>query len=199
MEMKEIIDRLMRAKNLNNIEFSKKIGVQRSNINHILSGRNNPGLSFFVKTLDAFPDLSAEWLLTGKGNMYKTGNNVQNIDNNRNTGNVDKSEQPQNSALSPTLFSELSDSAEKQPEKQSTDKKETIIPEKEQVEKKEVEKQSENISKTVETKPDPIEAPEILSPPEPVSPPKIEIPEKRIETVIIFNSDGTCKSYKLLN
>ncbi|MDR2425215.1 MAG: helix-turn-helix domain-containing protein [Prevotellaceae bacterium] len=191
MEMKDIIDKLMRSKNLNNIEFAKKIGIQRSNVNHFLSGRNNPGLNFFLKTLDAFPDINAEWLLTGKGNMYKTGNKMPNIDHASNTGNADKPGQPQNT-LSPTLFTELPDSANNQPEKQPTEKKETIVAEKEKKVEKEVENKSGNISYQAENKPD---NPQIS---ETVSSPKMEIPEKRIETVIIFNSDGTCKSYKLL-
>lgn len=49
--------------------FSDKIGVQRSSISHILSGRNKPSLDFVLKVLSAFPEVELYWLLNGKGNF----------------------------------------------------------------------------------------------------------------------------------
>lgn len=47
--------------------FSEKIGVQRSSISHILSGRNKPSLDFVMKILSAYPEVELYWLLNGKG------------------------------------------------------------------------------------------------------------------------------------
>lgn len=47
--------------------FAEKIGVQRSSISHILSGRNKPSLDFVLKVLASFPDVELYWLLNGKG------------------------------------------------------------------------------------------------------------------------------------
>ncbi|MFD0836316.1 helix-turn-helix domain-containing protein [Mariniflexile aquimaris] len=47
--------------------FAEKIGVQRSSISHILSGRNKPSLEFVLKILSAFPEVELYWLLNGKG------------------------------------------------------------------------------------------------------------------------------------
>ena len=47
--------------------FAESIGVQRSAISHILSGRNKPSLDFILKILDTFPDIELYWLLNGKG------------------------------------------------------------------------------------------------------------------------------------
>ena len=47
--------------------FADKIGVQRSSISHILSGRNNPSLDFVMKVLSYFPEVDLYWLLNGKG------------------------------------------------------------------------------------------------------------------------------------
>lgn len=47
--------------------FSEKIGVQRSSISHILSGRNKPSLEFVLKVLSSFPEVELYWLLNGKG------------------------------------------------------------------------------------------------------------------------------------
>ena len=52
-------------------ELSSLLGVQRSNISHILNGRNKPGASFMEKLLLAFPDLNARWLFTGEGEMIE--------------------------------------------------------------------------------------------------------------------------------
>ena len=47
--------------------FAEKIGVQRSSISHILSGRNKPSLDFVLKVLSVFPEVELYWLLNGKG------------------------------------------------------------------------------------------------------------------------------------
>ena len=47
--------------------FAEKIGVQRSSISHILSGRNKPSLDFIMKVLSSYPDVELYWLLNGKG------------------------------------------------------------------------------------------------------------------------------------
>lgn len=47
--------------------FSEKIGVQRSSISHILSGRNKPSLDFVLKILATYPEVELYWLLNGKG------------------------------------------------------------------------------------------------------------------------------------
>jgi transcriptional regulator with XRE-family HTH domain len=53
--------------------FAEKIGVQRSSISHILSGRNKPSLEFILKILSAFPEVELYWLLNGKG-RFPTSN-----------------------------------------------------------------------------------------------------------------------------
>ena len=54
--------------------FADKIGVQRSSISHILSGRNKPSLDFVLKITDNFKDVDIEWLLNGKGEFPKIRN-----------------------------------------------------------------------------------------------------------------------------
>lgn len=51
--------------------FAEKIGVQRSSISHILSGRNKPSLDFVLKVLSAYPEVELYWLLNGKGSFPK--------------------------------------------------------------------------------------------------------------------------------
>jgi transcriptional regulator with XRE-family HTH domain len=70
--MKERLTVLLHHLGMTASRFADEIGVQRSGISHILSGRNQPGYDFMVKTLHKFPEINIEWLLTGKGKMFKT-------------------------------------------------------------------------------------------------------------------------------
>lgn len=49
--------------------FAEKIGVQRSSISHLLSGRNKPSLEFVLKVLSSFPEVELYWLMNGKGDF----------------------------------------------------------------------------------------------------------------------------------
>ncbi|MDO5980453.1 helix-turn-helix domain-containing protein [Flavivirga spongiicola] len=53
--------------------FAEKIGVQRSSISHILSGRNKPSLDFVLKILSAYPEVDLYWLFNGKGEFPSKG------------------------------------------------------------------------------------------------------------------------------
>ena len=68
---------------LNASSFADKIGVQRSSMSHLLSGRNKPSLDFVMKILDVFPDVDLYWILNGKGNFPKSddGNVVSKAEN----------------------------------------------------------------------------------------------------------------------
>lgn len=50
---------------LSSTAFADRLGVQRSSISHILSGRNKPSLDFIMKLLQAFPTTDTNWLLFG--------------------------------------------------------------------------------------------------------------------------------------
>jgi len=52
-------------------EFADTIGVQRSNVTHVLHERNKPGLQFITRILESFPEINAKWLLTGEGEMLE--------------------------------------------------------------------------------------------------------------------------------
>ncbi|MCX2719512.1 helix-turn-helix domain-containing protein [Lentiprolixibacter aurantiacus] len=49
--------------------FADRIGVQRSSISHLLSGRNKPSLEFVMKVVRTFPEVNLYWLLNGKGSF----------------------------------------------------------------------------------------------------------------------------------
>lgn len=57
---------------LNASSFADRIGVQRSSMSHLLSGRNKPSLDFVLKILEVFPEIDLYWILNGTGNFPKT-------------------------------------------------------------------------------------------------------------------------------
>ena len=57
---------ILETNNLSASQFAEKIGVQRSSVSHILSGRNKPSLDFIIKTSSVFSDVSLNWLIHGK-------------------------------------------------------------------------------------------------------------------------------------
>ena len=67
--MESFIKRLLEIlekKSMSASQFAEKIGVQRSSVSHILSGRNKPSLDFIIKITTVFNDISLEWLINGK-------------------------------------------------------------------------------------------------------------------------------------
>jgi len=67
--MKDRIQQFIDYKNITPGELAEILEVQRSNISHILNGRNKPGAAFIEKFLLAFPKINARWLFTGEGPM----------------------------------------------------------------------------------------------------------------------------------
>ena len=62
----------MRAKNITARQFAEEIGIQPSGMSHILGGRNKPSLDFVTKVIRRYPEIDANWLLLGRGEMYVT-------------------------------------------------------------------------------------------------------------------------------
>ena len=64
------INLILQAKNITAKQFAEEIGVQPSGMSHILGGRNNPSLEFVNKVLRRYPEIDANWLLLGRGEMF---------------------------------------------------------------------------------------------------------------------------------
>ena len=85
------INQIIQNKGLSLSGFAEEIGVQRSSISHILSGRNKPSLDFVMKILERYPEISTDWLLSGKGSAASASNLFEH-DNTENTGRDQKEE-----------------------------------------------------------------------------------------------------------
>ncbi len=85
--MKHRIEYLIGELKMTNAKFAEEIGVPKSIISHILTGRNKPSLEFITKILNRFTNINSDWLLFGKGNIFSTdkanekNNNLNLFDN----------------------------------------------------------------------------------------------------------------------
>lgn len=90
--------------------FAEKIGVQRSSISHILSGRNKPSLDFVLKVLSTYPEVELYWLLNGKGSFpLEEKNDVEPKTQIKSYGNT----KPESSTEAIDSISQMANSKEK--------------------------------------------------------------------------------------
>jgi transcriptional regulator with XRE-family HTH domain len=69
--MKDRISKFLTTESISPSKFADEIGVQRSSISHIISGRNNPSLELIQKILNRYDFVNPDWLILGKGEMYR--------------------------------------------------------------------------------------------------------------------------------
>jgi len=77
-----IIDRLkavMSHFGLTSSALADAIGVPRSSVSHLLSGRNKPSLDFVLKLIKTYPEVNLYWLLNGKGAFPSTAQKGSNL------------------------------------------------------------------------------------------------------------------------
>lgn len=65
------LKQFLAAENITQSQFADKIEVVRASVSHVLSGRNNPSYEFIRSIMSKYPALNIEWLMFGKGKMYK--------------------------------------------------------------------------------------------------------------------------------
>lgn len=59
------------AENITQAQLADTINVVRASVSHILAGRNKPSYEFISGLMRHYPNLNMEWLMFGKGKMYK--------------------------------------------------------------------------------------------------------------------------------
>ena len=73
MNINDKIKQILIEKNLSPSHFADEIGVQRSSISHILSGRNRPSFDIIQKIIRRFPDLGFDWILEEEDAIPSSG------------------------------------------------------------------------------------------------------------------------------
>ncbi len=72
MNEKERIEQVIKSLGLTARQFATEIHVQPGTISNMMAGRNNPSLDVMRKILQRYPTLNPEWLILGKGDMWRT-------------------------------------------------------------------------------------------------------------------------------
>lgn len=69
--MNKRLQQFLTVENITQSQFAERIGVAKASVSHILAGRNRPGFDFIESMANCYPSLNLEWLITGKGKMFK--------------------------------------------------------------------------------------------------------------------------------
>ena len=76
---------LIESLGMKTADFADKVGIQKSAVSHLIGGRNKPSFEVIGSMLQAFPELNPDWLILGKGDMWRkvetvpsTKNSLQN-------------------------------------------------------------------------------------------------------------------------
>ncbi len=69
------LKQFLAAENITQAQFADTIQVVRASVSHVLSGRNNPSYDFIKAIMLKYPQLNMEWLMFGRGKMYKEKQN----------------------------------------------------------------------------------------------------------------------------
>lgn len=69
--MNNRLQQFLAAENISQSQFADSIQVARASVSHILAGRNKPGYDFLERMARRYPNLSLEWMISGRGKMYK--------------------------------------------------------------------------------------------------------------------------------
>ena len=150
--MKDRIAKFLKAENISSSKFADEIGVQRSSISHIIAGRNNPSLELIQKILNRFDNINPDWLILGKGEMYRPGKGI------------------------PTLFDQ---GFVESPVNSKISKPEEVEQPQKVEQKAEIKVDNPQISYEQKT--------------------SISVNNRKVEKILIINSDGTFESYSPSN
>ena len=72
MSERERIEKVKDTLGLTARQFAAEIRVQPGTISNMMAGRNNPSLEVMKRIMDRYPTLNPEWLIAGRGEMWRT-------------------------------------------------------------------------------------------------------------------------------
>ena len=77
MTINNRIELIINSLELNNNSFSMRIGVNSTVTHNIVKGRNAPSYDVLQKILSSFDNISADWLITEKGEMINNNKRIE--------------------------------------------------------------------------------------------------------------------------
>lgn len=118
-KMNERLLQFLAAENISQSQFADTLGITRASVSHVLAGRNRPSYDFLSSLMIHYPSLNVEWLMHGKGKMYKRDQYAP--ESPQTQESPAKNEENQAPAEEATLFSDVATEAvpkaEERPEK----------------------------------------------------------------------------------
>lgn len=70
--MKDRIAQIMKSEKMTQQDFAAALDISPSTLSSIFNERTQPSLTIVYKILERFPNINIDWLLNGRGEMYKT-------------------------------------------------------------------------------------------------------------------------------
>ncbi|MBN1118491.1 MAG: helix-turn-helix domain-containing protein [Bacteroidales bacterium] len=162
--MKERLKEILSQERLSPARFAELVGVQRSSVSHIISGRNKPSLDFLQKILANFEHISPDWLISGKGPYKRSQASVKADDTAQKSAKPDgrivfpsvaasakEEEQPVYNTRKPVFEDKTENKpiTENHPDKQTESRSDTMGTDNEETSVKQSEKQVKTIVKTL--------------------------------------------------
>lgn len=71
MPVNQRVKILLKRLGLTQKQFSEKVGVNQELVSRTINGKTTPNFAFIEQLYLAFPDINPDWLLTGKGDIWK--------------------------------------------------------------------------------------------------------------------------------
>ncbi len=71
MSINKRVEQLVEKTSTSKSAFSVATGISTVILSHISSGRNKVSLTAVEQILKAFPNVNSEWMILGKGSMFK--------------------------------------------------------------------------------------------------------------------------------
>ena len=71
------LQQFLAAENITQAQLADSLNVARAGVSHILAGRNKPSYDFLRALMQHYPGLNVEWLMFGKGKMYRDSSSEQ--------------------------------------------------------------------------------------------------------------------------
>ena len=69
--MKERLQTILSLENISAAQLASLLGIQRSTLSNLMSGRNKPSYDLILAILTKLPNLNLDWLLKGEGQPYR--------------------------------------------------------------------------------------------------------------------------------
>lgn len=70
---------LISSLNLSKNAFASQIGMEQTTVNNQLIGKRSISIDLILNILSSFPEVNAEWLMRGEGNMLKSDKDLQKV------------------------------------------------------------------------------------------------------------------------